>query len=140
MGYRENYDKHLALAKHALIIDCRKRITDNWDKMFDMWLSCEADMEFGHAYKYHLKEHFGKYVNKEIENTLWFAAKNILFAISALMNYKDDAELDDVLDFTEQFIESQFDDFDNWCEEIATSMYEESSECARDEAADETKA
>jgi hypothetical protein len=140
MGYRDTYDEKLALTKQSLIAHCRKRITDNWQQMFDMWLSCEADMEFSHAYEYYFKEHFGKYISSEIKSNLMFAGSNILFALVAFMRYKGDADLEDILHFTEHFITSQFDDFDNWCEEIHMTMYEESSECARDEAADETKA
>lgn len=140
MGYREIYDDKLALVKKSLITHCRKSITSNWEQMFDMWLSCEADLVFSSAYEYYFKEQFAKYITSEIKSNLMFAGSNILFALLAFMRYKGDADLEDILDFTEHFITSQFDDFDNWCEDIHMAMYEESSECARDEAAYKTKA
>jgi hypothetical protein len=49
------------------------------------------------------------------------------------MSYKDNAELDDVLDFTEEFVSSQMNKFTDWCDDIQMAMYEESSECEREE-------
>ncbi len=129
---RMSYDKKLVLVKHSVLEDFRKRITDNWEKMFDMWLSCEADMEFGHGYQGKFKEHFSKYMNTEVEGTLWFMGCNVVCAISAFMNYKDEACLDDILDFTEQFVKSQMSEFTNWSEHIQMAMYDESSDCERD--------
>ena len=48
------------------------------------------------------------------------------------MNYKDEACLDDILDFTEQFVSSQMDSFTNWCYDIQMAMYEGSSQEERD--------
>jgi hypothetical protein len=105
--------------------------------MFDMWLNCEADMAFGFGYIDKFKKHFSQYMNKDIEQNLYIAGKNINFAISTYMEMydddDDDVELDDVLKFTEKFIENQIIDFDNWCDEISMAMYEESSDYERDE-------
>ena len=129
---RMSYDEKLTLVKYSVLEDFRKRITDNWEKMFDMWLSCEADMEFGHGYQDKFKEHFSKYMNTEVESKLWFMGGNVVCAISAFMNYKDEACLEDILDFTEQFVSSQMDSFTNWSDHISMAMYEESSDCERE--------
>jgi len=128
-----SYDKKLVLVKHSVLEDFRKRITANWERMFDMWLSFEADMEFGYGYQDKFKEHFSKYINKEVDDKLWFMGGNVVCAISAFMNYKDEACLDDILDFTEQFVSSQMDSFTNWSDHISMAMYEESSQCERDD-------
>jgi hypothetical protein len=100
--------------------------------MFDMWLSCEADMEFGYGYQNKFKEQFSEYMNEDVNDALWLAGKNIIFAINAFMGCKDDADLDDVLAFTEKFVSEQLDDFDNWCDHIGSAMYEETSEYERE--------
>jgi hypothetical protein len=121
------YEQKLALVEHAVKMYFRNCITDNWEKMFDIWLDCEADMVFGHAYQTKFKEEFSKYMTSEIDDRLWFMGGNVLCAISAFMRYKDNPELDDVLDFTEEFVSSQMDSFTNWCDHIQIAMYEESS-------------
>jgi hypothetical protein len=127
------YTEKLALVEHAVKVHFRKCITDNWEKMFDMWLSCEADMAFGYGYQGEFKKEFSKYMNSSIDDKLWFMGGNVVCAIGGFMSYKDNAELDDVLDFTEEFVSSQMNKFTDWCDDIQMAMYEESSECEREE-------
>ena len=133
-AYRETFDKKFATVKKNIINHCRKCITDNWEKMFDMWLSCEAHWEFGNGFRSIFEQEFGNYMTSEIKDSLWLAGKHILFAVSAFMSYKEHAKLDDLLNFTEKFVSRQLDedDFDNWCGEISTAMYEETSEYERE--------
>jgi hypothetical protein len=82
--------------------------------MFDMWLECEADMEFGNGYQNKFKEQFGDYITEEINSQLWFAGKNIIYAINTFISIKhNNYELDELLNFVEIFICKQLDDFDN---------------------------
>lgn len=128
MGYSEKFE----IVKSNIIKECKKDISDNWLMMFDMWLSCEADWEFPHNYKKAFNDEFSKYMKPEIETLLWLFGKNIVFAISTYISIKEDADLNEVLDFTERFIENQLEDFDNCCDDIMMAMYEESSEYERD--------
>jgi hypothetical protein len=128
MSFQEKFE----LVRESLISYCKECITTNWERMFDMWLSFEADHEFGNGYKDMFKEHFSQYMNSQIEESLWFAGKNIIFAINAFRSYKNDATLDDILYFTEKFVSEQLDDFNNWCDDISMSMYEETSEYEED--------
>ena len=50
MSYRVLYEQKLELTKKSIIEHCKECISNNWEQMFDMWLSCEAGMEFGHVY------------------------------------------------------------------------------------------
>jgi len=125
-----SYTEKFALVRTSLLSYCKECITENWDKMFDMWLSCEADLAYG--YKNTFKEQFSNYMNSEIEELLFHAGNNVRFAISAFMRYKKNAKLNDVLDFTEIFVSEQLDDFDNWCDDIMMAMYEETSEYERE--------
>jgi len=90
-------------------------------------------MVFGYGYQGEFKKEFSKYINSSIDDKLWFMGGNVLCAICAFMRYKDNAELDDVLDFTEEFVSSQMINFTDWCDDIQMAMYEESSECEREE-------
>lgn len=132
MGYSEKFE----IVKANIIKECKKDISDNWLMMFDMWLSCEADWEFSHNYKKAFNDEFAKYMKPEIETLLWFSGKNVVFAIGAYMSIKENAELNDILEFTERFIENQLEDFDNWCDDIMMAMYEDCSECERENTKD----
>ncbi len=134
MSYLDVYNEKLELATNAIIAECKQRITDNWDKMFDMWLSCEADWEFPHVYEKHMKKYFDKYVTKDVNNQICFAAINLLFAINSFMKYYKDADLEDVIEYVDYFLTEQFEDFDNWCEEIWSTMYDEAPENAHERA------
>jgi hypothetical protein len=127
-----SYEDKFAIVRKSIITQCKEVITENWLKMFHMWLSCEADMEFPNIYKGAIKEEFAKYVTPEIETLLWISGKNIVFAICAYMRIKKNASMKDVIKFTEEFVSSQLNDFDNWCEEIGMTIYEESSQYERD--------
>jgi hypothetical protein len=127
-----DYESKFALAKTEIIYYCTQRIRNNWEKMFDMWLSMEADMEFGNVYLDTFNKYFSKYVSTKVASILWHNSNNTLFAISAFMKYNDDAILDNILEFTEIFIKEQLDNFTDYCDDISMAMYEESSECERD--------
>jgi hypothetical protein len=122
MSYEERFER----VRVSLINHCLTCVRENWNRMFDMWLTCDADMEFGDGYQNTFKEQFEQYMNNDVKNRLWFAGKNIVFAISAFISYKNDATLNEVLDFTEKFVSGQLDDFGNWCNEIMMAMPDES--------------
>lgn len=128
MGYSEKFE----IVKNNIIRNSKERITDNWDGAIDMWLNYEADWEFPEIYKKAFNHEFAQYMNPDIETLLWLSAKNIVFAIVTYMSVKGNTNLDDILKFTKRFIEEQLDDFDNWCDDIGTAMYEESSEYERE--------
>ena len=125
MPYEEKFD----IVKDKLIKKCKELVIYNWERMFDMWLSCEMDIEF--TYQNIFKTEFERYITDEINSKLFFAGHNVKFAISAFMAYNKKATLNTVLKFMESFMLEQLDDFDNWCNEIGMAMYEETSECER---------
>ena len=120
-----SYDEKLALVKIAIIKDCKKRISDNWGQMFDMWLDMEADHEFGSAYKAAFNEQFSKYMNEDLESLLWQSGQNILYAICSFQQYFPKANLGNVQDYLEFFIERQIDGFTDCCDDIQMAMYDE---------------
>ena len=109
-----SYEEKFYLAEKSLIKSCKKSVSDNYNKMFDMWLMCEADMEFGHAYQDIFKKHFGEYITEGISSQLWFAGKNIIYAIKSYISIKKGIyHLEELLDFVETFVTEQIRDFDN---------------------------
>lgn len=128
MGYSEKFE----IVKNTIITECKERVRKNWLQMFDMWLSCEADWEFPDIYEKAFKSEFEKYMTSDAELVILISAKNLVYAIVAHMT--PDSNLSDILSFTQDFIEGQLDDFDNACDDISSAMYEESSECERDNA------
>ena len=124
-----SYQQKFEMVRNTLITHYKERISALWgSNYFNMHLGSDIGMDFGHFYKNMFKEEFSEYMNSEIEMLLWFAGKNIAFSVSAFMLYNEDAELEDVLNFTEKFLSEQLDDFDNWCGEIGIAMYEETNE------------
>ena len=108
------YSQKFQLVRESLIEHCKECISENHDRMFDMWLQMDADMEFGHGYQDKFKEHFGDYITDDVKSQLWFAGKNIIYAINTFISIKSGQyELDDLLDFVEKFISEQLDDFGN---------------------------
>jgi hypothetical protein len=125
-----SYKDKLKRVEAKLVTECKNLVVYNWERMFDMWLSCEMDIEF--TYQSVFKNEFEQYITSEIESRLFFAGHNVKFAISAFMTYNKKATLNTVLKFMENFILEQMSDFDNWCDEISDAMYEETSEYERE--------
>jgi hypothetical protein len=82
------YEQKFKLVRDSLILFCKESISYNWNELFNMWISIDAGMVFGHAYQDKFKEEFSRYINSNIEATLWLAGKNIAFAIGAFITYK----------------------------------------------------
>ena len=116
-----SYEEKFEIVELSLIRFCKSQIQKNYNQMFDMWLSYEADMVFGDAYQHQFQEQFSQYMNKDINERLWFAGKNLVFAINAFIS-NTNISLERILEFTESFISQQLGDFDNWCDDISQAM------------------
>ena len=109
-----SFSDRLDLAETALLDSIKDDITNHHNELFHIWLNIDADMAFGYAYQNIFKEHFGDYITEEVMAQLWFAGKNIIYAINSFISLKnDDYELNELLGFVESFICEQLDDFDN---------------------------
>jgi hypothetical protein len=128
MGYHEKFE----IVKNTIITESKESIKNDWLQMFDMWLSCEADLTFSCIYENAFNSEFEKYMTPDSKLVIRIFAKNLVYAIVAHMT--PDSNLSDILSFTHDFIEGQLDDFDNACDDIAMAMYEGSSDCERDNA------
>lgn len=106
----------LYVAKQECIVQSRNLISTNWDNIV-LWLPSEAHNEFFSVYKAEFRKEFPARITHAIRDKLDFACKNVIFAISAFMLYSDENVLEDVLDFTECFINSQLNNFSMWCDD-----------------------
>ena len=131
MGYSEKFE----IVKNNIITKCKESVRKNWLQMFNMWLSCEADLTFSCIYEGAFNAEFEKYITSDADFVIRISAKNLVYAIAA--HTTPDSNLSDILSFTHDFIEGQLDDFDNACDDIMMAMYEGSSDCERDNAIEE---
>jgi len=115
--------------KLSFIKICQESIARHYDEpMFDMWLSMDADMVFGDNYIHLFKEQYGDYITEEIENRLWFAGKNILYAIESFISIKNNVFIVyELLEFVEKFISNQFVGFYNDYEDFDSRNWKEKS-------------
>jgi hypothetical protein len=108
------YERKFALFRQSLISYCKEVVSEKYNEMFDMWLQLDAGMDIGHEYIDKFKEHFGDDIRNEIKTQLFFAGKNISYAISSFIYIKDDHyNLHELLDFVESFVSGQLEGFDN---------------------------
>jgi len=115
-----DYSDKQQLFSDLLIKKCKEIITENYNKyennsLFIKWIySYSAAMDIGYNYQNICKIYFEKYMNKGIENQLWFAGKNIIYAIQTFINMKNNNyNLHELLNFIDIFIIKQLEQFDN---------------------------
>ena len=106
----------LDAAKHECIAEVRDIISCNWEDIV-LWLPSDAFNEFFSVYKAEFRKQFPGYITHAIRDKLGFACQNLIFAINAFIVYTDEYELNDVLDFTECFINTQLDNFVTWADD-----------------------
>jgi len=108
--YMDNHSKF----KTSVINHCKEIITDNHNLMFNMWLKMDADAEFGHGYQHLFADYFEGLADINLTNHLWFAGKNVIYAIIAFISMKNDKyELEELLQFVEKFVSAQLDELYN---------------------------
>lgn len=110
------FHEKLLTVKQACIVECRNLISSNWENIV-LWLPSEAHNEMFSVYKAEFRKEFPARITHAIRDKLDFAVKNLIFAINAFIFYTDDYELEDVLDFTECFMNAQLNNFGTWCED-----------------------
>jgi len=124
------YEERFKIVRDHLISYTKEKITSryNYCNEFFMWSYSAIKEEYVRAFK----EQFEHYMTKENEALIWFAAYNIGVSVRAYINSHPEYKLEDLVEFVENFVKDQLDDFDNWCDDISQAMYEETSEYARE--------
>jgi len=116
------YDK-IESVKNAIINDCKERIETNFGEL-DMWLSYE-DWEFPHVYTTEFNKEFSQYISqdKDTETIIYYAGTNLTYFVSTITTVTMD--LKKIKKLVEEFITRQLDDFNNTCDYISMTMYDE---------------
>jgi hypothetical protein len=70
-------------------------------------------------------EEFFEYINYDTVLQLECAARNIGYALKAYFKLNQHCSLRNLDNFATEFINTQFDDFDNWCYDLYLSYCEE---------------
>jgi hypothetical protein len=83
-------------------------------------------------YEDEFKKEFGSFVTERVKNALFMAGKMLGFAVQAHKSTTSDFNINKLIDYVRTFVEVQFDDFDNWCDDISMAMYEQTSEYERE--------
>ena len=76
-------------------------------------------------YTYEFKQEFGQFVTDHVETMLFSAGKMLGFAVEAHQKTTPNFDVTKLVDFVTAFVAYQFDDFDNWCDDICCAMAEQ---------------
>jgi hypothetical protein len=118
------YDKKEKVM-NAIINQCKEKIEQNFNQL-DMWLSFE-DWEFPQVYESEFNKEFSQYISQdETTNThILYAGQNLTYFVSTITSIT--RELKKIKKLVEEFITTQIKDFDNACDYISMTMYDESN-------------
>jgi hypothetical protein len=83
-------------------------------------------------YEDEFEKEFGSLVTRSVKDSLFMAGKALGFAVQAHQNTTPTFNVTKLVKFVQTFVEFQFDDFNNWCDEISSAMYEQTSEYERE--------
>ena len=118
------YDKKEKVM-NAIINLCKEKIEQNFNQL-DMWLSFE-DWEFPQVYESEFNKEFSQYISQdETTNThILYAGQNLTYFVSTITSITK--ELKKIKKLVEEFITTQIKDFDNACDYISMTLYDESN-------------
>jgi hypothetical protein len=93
---------------------CLKLIIENAENRpaFKLWLKHEADLGFGRIYQTEFKREFGARITEGIQEQLWYAAKNLIYMITAYVDFNTAYDVKDLLKLADGFMTEQLDAFD----------------------------
>lgn len=118
------YDKKERV-RTSIIEECKRRIEENFSEL-EFWLSFE-DWEFPSVYETEFNKEFSQYISQdETTNThILYAGQNVTYFVSTIISITRD--IDKIKKLVDEFITTQFEDFENACDYISMTMYDESN-------------
>ena len=120
-----SYNDKIEKVRVAIIRECKKGVEDNFHEL-DMWLSFE-DWEFPAIYKKEFEAEFSQYISQSEETAtfIYYAGMNLTYFVSTITSITNDIKKINKL--IDEFITTQLEDFDNACDYISMTMYNESN-------------
>jgi len=76
-------------------------------------------------YIYEFKQEFGELVTNHVETMLFSAGKMLGLAVEAHQKTTPNFNVNKLVHFVTALVTYQFDDFDNWCDDICCAMVEQ---------------
>jgi hypothetical protein len=119
------YNDKIEKVRLAIIKSCNQGIEDNFHEL-NMWLSFE-DWEFPAIYKKEFNVEFSQYISQSEETAtfIYYAGMNLTYFVSTITSITKDMKK--IKKLVDEFITTQIEDFDNACDYISMTMYEETN-------------
>jgi hypothetical protein len=118
------YDKKEKV-RISVIEECKRRIEENFGEL-EFWLSFE-DWEFPSVYETEFNKEFSQYISQDKTTNMHilYAGQNLTYFVSTITSITKD--MNKIKKLVDEFITTQFEDFENVCDYISMTMYNESN-------------
>jgi hypothetical protein len=119
------YNDKIEKVRLAIINSCNQGIEENFHEL-DMWLNYE-DWEFPAIYKKEFDVEFSHYISQSEESAtfIYYAGMNLTYFVSTITSITKDIKK--IRKLVDEFITTQINDFNNACDYISMTMYNESN-------------
>ena len=93
---------------------CSNMLTENHGnkEQFRLWLKHEAEMDLGRLYRDEFKREFGPLISENVEQQLYYAAKNLIYMLLAYTDTRPLYEIGELVKMMNSFMTEQMDGFD----------------------------
>ena len=93
---------------------CSNMLTENHGnkEQFRLWLKHEAEMDLGRLYRDEFKREFGALISENVEQQLYYAAKNLVYMLLAYTDTRPLYEIGELVKMMNSFMTEQMDGFD----------------------------
>lgn len=118
-----SYVQRIQLAKEGVLHFCRETIAEQWNNDFEVWLLLESNDDLHRVYKTTFRHHFPM-INTTFKNILAVCAANTAVAMRSFVKLSGTPDMEEVLAFTETFLNEQFSDFDSLCADCDLDLNE----------------
>ena len=107
--------QRLILARDGITFYCSEIIMEKWKDQFDVWLSIEAHDDIADGYKRCFKKPYQEYMTPVLKNLILTCSMHTVIAIRSYIKSVGTPRLDEILQFTNEFIRQQLSEFESMC-------------------------
>ena len=120
-----SYTQKIQLAKEGVLYFCRETITERWEiDDLDVWLLLESNDDLHRVYMTTFGYHF-PIINTTFKHILAVCAANTAVALRSFVKLSGTPDREEILSFTETFLNEQFSDFDSLCADCGLDLNED---------------